>query len=180
MLPSCIALSHIDELSPSTARSMSAGFYTKHFDGDRVYYFNAEKNVSVWTAPVDCTVHEAPNAKANATKTAEEGASEATVEEGVCDTAVVSTAIPVETCIDNQASNEREEKRARTVEVSSLDDMLSSIKEQAVSRVNPKRFKSSKEEEQDAGESSEYSKLVSSFKQASGGVTDEMVNLTAR
>eukprot|EP01039_Chlorochromonas_danica_P002130 gene2130-2324_t len=43
---------------------MSKGMWTKHLTADgKAFYYNASQNRSVWTAPSDSVVHEAPNLK---------------------------------------------------------------------------------------------------------------------
>jgi len=43
---------------------MSKGMWTKHFSNDgKIFYYNAHLNKSLWTAPSEAIVYEAPNLK---------------------------------------------------------------------------------------------------------------------
>jgi hypothetical protein len=150
---------------------MSSGFYTRHYLEDgRSFYFNAERNVSSWTAPADCTAHEAVGAKSNIIPSPGSAATlDATIEKAQDEVVEVESIQETSVVSEEPLSM----KMAHDTTISeSIDDLLNAGREQAVAKSN--RFKNHPVDKAlVTTETSEYERLVSSYKQASGTTSDQ-------
>ena len=165
---------------------MSSGFFTKHYiDSERCFYYNAERGLSVWTPPIDCVVHEAPNARNDllGASPAMVSTVETAIEEGELD----NTSAAIESASTVMSSTEalqyipvegievpKESSLRGGGMVGTVDELLSAIKQQTAPKIGNKRFRHVNAEGAEAPQiQSEYSKLVSAYKTASGAEDKE-------
>eukprot|EP00981_Chlorochromonas_danica_P010591 scaffold3290_cov165-Ochromonas_danica.AAC.34 len=162
---------------------MSKGMWTKHLTADgKAFYYNASQNRSVWTAPSDSVVHEAPNLKPpGATNELQANTAAGSGDPVVrhpsievaqsrpMNTVALSTVATASTQDDEAAKNE-----AYTIDFQAKIDaaVAQKQKELAVKRFNAK--KASEEEHQlEKGELSDYLKQKNELQKLSGNKGDD-------